>query len=262
MPFSSPKRKISDTENKLRLLCCLDALGAATQEQLWPFVAQLELMEYIPFCMFVDELKKGGAIGVARHALEGMLYLTADGQEQLKLFLSRVPYTDRQRIRQAAPEYAARLSERRTARAAYELAPEGEYRAACAMYDGDVPTMFLRVSTRDNALAESAVKGFAQYASRMFVTLHTLPFEPLSAPGAMDERTALAFAAPGSPAVCAFGGREHAGVAQVCHEDACYTLLLLMPDEAYAWGWARMADGAGEQLAEKLTALLREGDPA
>ena len=49
MPFLSPKRKISDTENKLRVLCCLDALGMATQDQLWPFVAQLELMEYLPF---------------------------------------------------------------------------------------------------------------------------------------------------------------------------------------------------------------------
>ena len=53
MPLSSPKRKVSDAENKLRVLCCLDALGMATQEQLWPFVAQLELMEYIPFCMFL-----------------------------------------------------------------------------------------------------------------------------------------------------------------------------------------------------------------
>ena len=102
MPLFSPKRNISDTEYKLRILCCLDALGMATQEQLWPFVAQMELMEYIPFCMFLDELKTAGAVASARHGLEGTLYLTPDGKEQLRLFLRRMPHTDQERIRQAA----------------------------------------------------------------------------------------------------------------------------------------------------------------
>ena len=36
-----------------------NALGMATlDQQLWPFVAQLELMDYMPLCVFVDELKK------------------------------------------------------------------------------------------------------------------------------------------------------------------------------------------------------------
>ncbi len=47
MPFLSPKRRVSDAENKLRLLLCLRALGMATSDQLWPFVAGLELMEYL-----------------------------------------------------------------------------------------------------------------------------------------------------------------------------------------------------------------------
>ena len=58
MPFLSPKRRVSDAENKLRLLLCLRALGMATSDQLWPFVAELELMEYLPYCLLLDELKK------------------------------------------------------------------------------------------------------------------------------------------------------------------------------------------------------------
>ena len=79
MPFLSPKRRVSDAENKLRLLLCLRALGMATSDQLWPFVAELELMEYLPYCLLLDELKKDGEVAQGRCALEGVLYLTPKG---------------------------------------------------------------------------------------------------------------------------------------------------------------------------------------
>jgi len=259
MPLFSPKRNISDIEYKLRILCCLDALGMATQEQLWPFVARLELMEYIPFCMLLDELKTAGAVASASHGLEGTLYLTPDGKEQLRLFLRRMPHTDQQRIRQAAPEYAARLSERRHVRTVYERAPKGEFRAACTMTDGDVPTLFLRITAQDQALVEKAVKSFQQYVGQLFVLLYSLPFEPANdLPDAADQASALEAAAPGAPALCAFGGREHAGVITVCSENACFTLMLLLPNDAMAWGWARMADGLGGSLAAQITDLLQK----
>ena len=55
MPLLSPKRRVSDVENKLRVLFCLKALGLVTQEQLWPIVARMELMDYLPFCLLLDE---------------------------------------------------------------------------------------------------------------------------------------------------------------------------------------------------------------
>ncbi|MBP3645842.1 MAG: DUF4364 family protein [Clostridia bacterium] len=258
MPLFSPKRNISDTEYKLRILCCLDALGMATQEQLWPFAAQLELMEYIPFCMFLDELKTAGAVASASHGLEGTLYLTAEGKEQLRLFLRRMPHTDQERIRAAAPEYAARLSERRHARTVYERAPKGEYRASCSMSDGDVPTLFLRITSEDQTLVQKAVKDFQRYVGQLFVLLYSLPFEPAQQlPAAMDQDAALKAAAPGSPVLCDFGGREHAGVIRICDKDACFTLMLLLPDDTLAWGWARMADELGAALAGQIVSLLR-----
>lgn len=81
MPFLSPKRRVSDAENKLRLLLCLRALGMATSDQLWPFVAELELMEYLPYCLLLDELKKDGEVAQGRCALEGVLYLTPKGRK-------------------------------------------------------------------------------------------------------------------------------------------------------------------------------------
>jgi len=256
MPLFSPKRKISDTENKLRVLYCLDALGMATLDQLWPFVAQLELMEYIPLCLFVDELRADGAVAEAGHALKGALYLTAQGQKQLSLFAGKLVHADKERIRRAAPEYVAHMSARRQAQAVYEGEADGLFRAACTLREDDVPTLLMRVESPDSALADRAVKGFRACVPHLMSLLYTLPFEPCAnaAPGALPMEDALQTAQPGQPTLCDFGGRACAAVVRAEHGATRYTVLLLLPDACLAWGWALAAEKHG--LGEKLTKLI------
>ena len=263
MPFLSPKRKISDTENKLRVLFCLDQLGTATQEQLWPFVAQLELMDYLPFCMFVDELRSDGAIASGTHAMEGSLFLTAAGRKQLELFSGKMAHADQQRIAREAPAYAQALSERRQVRAAYELSQNGEYRAMATVCEGDVPTLLLRVSSRDGRLVERFVQRFASFAAQLLAQLYLLPLTAPDAPlpPVLAQEQALEAAAPGAPALCAYGGREHAAVVRIGDEAVQYTLLVLLPSAQMAWGWAQSATAAGETLAARLTGLLNGDRP-
>ena len=261
MPLFSPKRKISDAENKLRVLYCLDALGMATQEQLWPFVARLELMEYIPFCLFADELKNDGAVAVGSHALAGELYLTEAGKQQLKLFENRLLPTEKERIAQSAREYRSQLSQRRQMRAVYESAADGQYRASLTVREGDVPTLFLRISTADEQLVERAVKGFQPAVPKLLNQLYTLPFSPAEGdiPQSLSQEAAIACVSPGQPQLCAFGGREHAAVVCVEHGGASYVVMLLLPTEAQAWGWAQAADVSAHALASCMTAALEEG---
>lgn len=258
MPFLSPKRKISDTENKLRVLFCLDKLGMATQEQLWPFVAQLELMEYIPFCMFVDELLSDGAIASGTHAMEGCLFLTAAGRQQLELFSGKMVHADKERITREAPAYAQSLSDRRQVRAAYELSQDGGYRAMGTVCEGDVPTLLLRIKARDERLIERFVRKFPSVAAQLLAQLYLLPLAEGGAamPDVCAQEQALEAAAPDQPALCAYGGREHAAVVQLGDSTVQYTLLLLLPSAEMAWGWAQSAQEDGEKLAGKLTALF------
>lgn len=258
MPFLSPKRKVSDAENKLRILLCLDALGMASQEELWPMVARLELMEYLPFCVLLDELRHDGAVAVGSHALEGVLYLTAMGRQQLSLFGEKIVHADRERILEAGPAYREELRSRKQVRTAYELSQNGRYRAALTLREGDVPTLFLRLSTADQSLVEKAVHGFAGYAPQVLNLLYTLDIPPRNdpQPKAISQEAAVAAALPGQPMLCAFGGVEHAAVACVENDDVRYTLLLLLPTAETAWAWAQSADAQGETLAFALTALL------
>jgi len=261
MPFHSPKRRISDTENKLRVLFCLDAIGMATQEQLWPFVAQLELMDYVPFCMFVDELLHDGALAEGSRGLENVLYLTQEGREQLSLFSGKVVHADQERIRRFAPAYAAQLNERRQISAAYERTEGGWYRAVCTVREDDVPMLLLRAAARDKRLADAAVSGFRSCAPQLLTLLYTVPCEPAAgqAPAALEQDEALAQAASGRIALCAFGGRRHAAAVSLSDGENRYTLLLLLPDASMAWSWAQAAQEAGDKLARKITAVLASG---
>ncbi len=261
MPFLSPKRKISDTENKLRILYCLEQLGMATKEQLWPFVAQLELMEYIPFCMFVDELLSDGAIASGAHAMEGSLFLTGAGRQQLMLFSDKMAHADKERIIREAPAYARHLNERRQVRAAYELAQDGVFRAMATVCEGDVPTLLLRACSRDEKRIEQLVNGFQAVADRVLMQLYLLPLKETDAPlpAVLTQEEAMQAAAPGHPALCAFGGREHAAV--ICAQDEYmqYTLLVLLPSAPMAWNWACSAQEASARIAASLTGLFAEG---
>ena len=263
MPFLSPKRKISDTENKLRILFCLDKLGMATQEQLWPFVAQLELMEYIPFCMFVDELLSDGAIASGVHAMEGSLFLTTVGRQQLDLFSGKMVHADKERITREAPEYAQHLSQRRLVRAAYELSQEGEFRAFGTVCEGDVPTMLLHVRSRDEKLIERFVNTFPAVAGQVLAQLYLLPLAAAGAPvpEVLTQEAALKTATASRPALCAYGGLEHAAVVLIGADDIQYTLLLLLPSAEMAWAWAQTAQADAEAQARKLTALLNGAKP-
>jgi len=260
MPFLSPKRKVSDTENKLRVLFCLDKLGMATQEQLWPFVAQLELMEYIPFCMFVDELLSDGAIASGTHAMEGCLFLTAAGRQQLDLFSGKLVHADKERIANEAPAYAQSLSDRRQVRAAYELSQNGEYRAMATVCEGDVPSLYLRARSRDERLIERFVKQFPSAAAQMMARLYLLPLaqpcQPM--PEVLSQEQALERAGCEHPALCAYGGREHAAVVCIGDEQMQYTLLLLLPSADMAWSWACAAQQAGQTLTSALTGLIED----
>lgn len=262
MAFFSPKRRVSDAENKLRLLMCLRALGMASGDQLWPFVASLELMEYLPYCLLIDELKKDGAVAQGSHALEGMLYLTPEGERTLALLGDKLVRTDRERIRAAAPAYAARLNERRQASAAYRRGEAGLSRASCAVREGDVPTLLLEVSTPDETLARAAVHGFRACAPGLLRLLYTLPLkdgEGQTLPLASNQEEALAQAAAGHAALCAYGGPECAAAVPLGKGADRYDVLLLLPGREAAQSWAASAAAEGEALAARITELLRAG---
>ena len=194
MPFLSPKRRVSDAENKLRLLLCLRALGMATSDQLWPFVAELELMEYLPYCLLLDELKKDGEVAQGRCALEGVLYLTPKGEKTLSLLRDKLTHTDCRRIR----EGGARLCRRPgTSGVRPRRRTGGPKRACAARWERCARAMCRRwywmCGPRRRPLPARWCMAFRTCAPRLLPLLYTLPFEEDGGPLPVlpDEEEAL-----------------------------------------------------------------------
>ena len=145
-------------------------------------------------------------------------------------------------------------------RAAYELAQDGCFRAAATVCEGDVPTLLLRVRSRDEKRIERFVNRFPSAAAQVLAQLYLLPIRQTDAPmpPVLSQEQALEAARENQPALCAYGGREHAAVVCIGEENMQYTLLVLLPSAEMAWSWAQAAD---DGLAVRLTELIDGGKP-
>lgn len=253
MPIQEPKRNISDAENKLRLLLCVKALGAVTEEQLWPFVASLELMEYLPMRLLLHELLSGGEVAYGAYALSACLSVTQAGRNTLALFGHRVMQSDRARIQAAAPPYITELRQSRQVRAVYEMARADDYRVLMTLAEGEVPTLTLRLATTNREMAQRALRGFEAHAAEVLAYAYGLA----AASGPDD----LSLEDKGSPGLTliAHSRTEYSVQASLTGDDQQkweITLLLPNREAARAWMHALSGEGAMKQAAQTLETLL------
>ena len=169
-----PHRHVSDAENKLRVLCCVNALGGVTEAQLWPFVAALELMEYIPMQLFLHELIADGDVEHGVHALSEQLFVTEQGYKTLQLLPYYMMESDLQRILAQAPAYRMDIAQRSQVRALYETAQPGHFCILLSVQDGELPTLSIRLHTAKRNLAEKVIQRFPKQAPAVLAYLYSM----------------------------------------------------------------------------------------
>jgi hypothetical protein len=252
MTIHSPPRKVSETENMLRLMQCVDTLDSVTSTQLWTFVAELELMDYVSMRLCLHKLISAGEMETGRGALGEQLLVTDRGREALSLFGTRLPGDVRKRIREAAPEFRERVIRNQQVRAAYEMARPNDYRLNLSVYEGDLPTVRLRMETHNRSLAARTIHRFTPCASRMTTYLYGLAEKALSLPDGEGE-TAIA-----PNAVTEHSAAEYTARATVAGKKARFELELLLPSRAAAEKLIRFLSDPDEALntANRLTDLV------
>ncbi len=256
------KRKITDVEYKLRLLASVDALHMAARDQLWPFMARLDLMDYVPMCLLTDELIRSGALARGKGALKDTLYVTDVGREYLRLFGSRMPSGDRERIAAAAPEYERAMSTKRQLGAVYELADNDMRRVRCTFQEGDVPTLLLRVETPHDKIARAAASHFEDVVPDLLRELYTLKTDAdAPMPCVYDDmEEALQAVKRDAPVLCAHGKLEHSAVVWLSGDLARYIVALLLPTADAAARWAQAAKRSSDSIVKRLTSSFMMGE--
>jgi len=248
MPTTPPARSVPDVENKLRLLYCIAALEQVSEEQLWPFVASLSLMDYLSMQIFLHDLLGSGVLATGQQALRGMITLSAPGKEVLDMFSNRVMFSDRQRITKAAARYRAELKKRREVQAIYESAREGEYRVLLSLHDSEIPTLLIRMTTAKREYAANSLRVFESCLSAILIYLYNLAAEPepIDSPGAPP------------PAVTTHSAREHTLITRFTTSGVLFEVTLLLPDVKSAINLQRVLTSPQYQreAAERLFSLL------
>jgi len=174
MALQSPPRKVSETENMLRLLWCVDALESVTSTQLWTFAAEQELMDYVSMRLCLHKLLTAGELETGEGSLKEQLFLTDRGREALSLFGARLPADVQESICKAAPSFRVRIARNRQVHAVYEIARPNDYRLNLSVCEGDLPTIFLRMATINRTLASKALHRFEAHAAEVTTYLYTL----------------------------------------------------------------------------------------
>jgi len=260
MALTPPKRRVSDAENKLRLLFCIDALGPVTPAQLWPFAASLELMEYILMQQLLHELISGGDVEMGEGALRERLFLTRQGHNAFQLFNRRVMASDRRQIREAAAAYRVELQRRARARMSYEMAQGGDYRVRLSLQEGELPLLVLRLATESREYAASAIERFEGVAAPILRLLYSLETSLGEAGEEVSEGEDALAADSGSirTTLQSHSLHEHTVTALLPHPRATITLSLLLPDghTAQAYQRAFSQKAVAEETARQLMALL------
>ena len=245
MPFKPPKRAVPDVENKLKLLYCVSALGQVTEVQLWPFVASLDLMEYIPMQLLLHELLSGGDLVRGEEALSGSVSLSLQGQETLRLFSQRILSSEREKIMQAAPLYRAEMEKRRQVQAVYELAKKDDYRVRLSLQEGELSTLLIRLQTHSQERAAYSLKYFEQNVASILIYLYGLqPPEEALAEGEGD--------------ILRHSASEHMVTGMLSGEEVSLeiTLLLPTPESAAEYGRIFSREERKQEIAARLIQWL------
>jgi len=220
MPASPPTRSVPDVENKLRLLYCVAALEQVSEEQLWPFIASLDLMDYLSMQLLLHDLIDSGVMTIGQQAFEGMLTLSPQGKEVLDMFSNRIMFSDKQRITKAAIGYRSELKGHKQVQAVYEAALEGQYRVLLSLQDGEIPTLTIRLTTAVREYAAYSLHAFEKSVSTILLTLYNLAMEPEND---MEPSTS-------PPALTTHSPHEHTLLALLATEDVAFEVTLLLPD--------------------------------
>lgn len=250
MPIQSPKRNVSEAEQKLLLLFLLQLLEPVAAEPLWQFASGWKLLDdYIAFRLALHELEEDGEAARGEHALEEQLFLTERGREALRLFGDRVPASARDTARTHAEAFKRQQQRRREVSAVYETASRGAYTVLLGLNEGEVSTLRLRVRTDRQTVARDCMQRFAGAASALLGLCYLeLPVAEADAP----LREGFAVEAVSATEFLAHCRLPSAGHAQI-------ELWLLFPTPESARAFVCGAQARAQTLAERLLRILRAG---
>ncbi|NLB89828.1 MAG: DUF4364 family protein [Clostridiales bacterium] len=162
------ERKSSDTENKLLLLYAIRELKSCTNLQLWQFVTESELMDYLSFQLSLGELVQDGDLMQSPHPI-GLLYtVTPSGEKNVLLFDRKIPFSLKTLIRKKALLWKDRFQKEQHYLSDYYKNDEGKYVLHLTLLEHKEPMFHLSLSLPERQNCAYYAKGWPQHSSALY----------------------------------------------------------------------------------------------
>lgn len=166
-----PPRRIPDDEQRLIVLCALDALAPCTELQLLQFLFEHDLMNYFDMMFALNDLcARGQAVRQKKRA--GYLYQPTDaGREALALFGGRVPGSVKALLKETARVWRARFAQEAQYAHQVQQTNRGEYELTLSVVEQEMDMLRLTLSLPSRELANQLAAKWPKKAGEIYETV-------------------------------------------------------------------------------------------
>lgn len=173
-----PPRRTPDDEQRLIVLCCLNALGPCTELQLLQFLFEYDVMNYFEMMFALNDLCDRGQAARTKKGAGYSYAVTAAGAEALLLFGNRVPPSVYTLLKKYGGEWKQRFRREAQNLAEINQTDRGEYALNLRVVEQDMDMMTLSFTLPTRDMARLIADRWPRRAAQIYAEIFRMLTEP------------------------------------------------------------------------------------
>lgn len=171
--MSYTPERTPDTQMRLIVLYTLNKLGICYDTQLFAFLSDRNLCNWMEMMFSLDDLCQQGCCVRQTRMGKGMYSVTEAGREALALFSARVPDSVKKAVEAGAAEAKEQFRREQTCVSETVCTPEGNWESRMIVMDGPLPAMTLTLPMPDERSARAAQEKWQKVGGEIYMYLIT-----------------------------------------------------------------------------------------
>lgn len=161
-------RKPSVAENKLLLLYTIHQLEPCTNLQLWQFVAENNVMDYLTFQLSLGELTEADQLLLTPHPIGSLYELTQEGADHLRLFEKKLPFSRKNPILSKTAQWKSRFQKEQFFLSDYSKNDIGGYTLVLSLFENKEILFQTALGLPDQQTCSYYAGGWPNTSSRIY----------------------------------------------------------------------------------------------
>ena len=169
--MSYTPERTPDTQMPLIVLYTLNKLGICYDTQLFAFLSDRDLCNWMEMMFSLDDLCQQGCCVRQTRFGRGLYSVTEAGRETLSLFSSRVPDSVKKAVENGAAEAQKQFRREQACLCDAVRTPEGNWEARMTVMDGPLPALTLTLPLPDEKSARRVQEKWPDVGGEIYTYL-------------------------------------------------------------------------------------------